>query len=487
VFRNIYLTLFLLICLFTFSCRVFKPTRYLLKTDLTLADKYSTTISAEKLYEYLSILASDDFEGRETTKPGQKKAAKYLSSELEKENIKSPLKEGYFQVFDVDITDFSDVELIINNDTLTFLDNYYSFGMPINTRERNIEIVNVGYGLINNSRNDYQGINVKDKIVLVNEGLPNSKDFSLAEGSWRSKLANAKKEGAKAIIVQKNNYSETDSRIKEHIKYPIMKMHSQQKIKEHIPVFFVDQNFIYKETDQLFASYSTNVSSIATAENVLSFIKGKTEEVIVISAHYDHIGYDQGLICNGADDDGSGTASLLSIAKAFQLAHNDGHVPYRNILFLMVSGEEKGLFGSDFYTKNPVFPLDKTMADLNIDMIGRKDTVQNDDNYIYLIGSDKESKDLHILNEQINNEYVGFRLDYTYNSLTDPNQFFYRSDHYNFAKHNIPVIFYFGGLHEDYHKPTDEVEKIDFSKLEKTTRYIFLTAWELAYRKKEIK
>ena len=207
----------------------------------------------------------------------------------------------------------------------------------------------------------------------------------------------------------------------------------------------------------------------------------------MISAHYDHIGYDMGEICNGADDDGSGTASLLSIAKTFQKAYNDGYKPNRGILFLMVSGEEKGLFGSKYYTDNPYFPLKNTIANLNIDMIGRKDTIQSSNNYIYLIGSDKISNQLHIINEQINDRFIGFNLDYRYNNEEDPNRFYYRSDHYNFAKNNIPVIFYFGGLHEDYHKPTDEVDKIDFSKLEITTKYIFLTAWELAYRNNRIK
>ena len=177
----------------------------------------------------------------------------------------------------------------------------------------------------------------------------------------------------------------------------------------------------------------------------------------------------------------------MNIAKAFQEAYEDGKTPERNIVFLMVSGEEKGLFGSQFYTENPIFDLEKTMVNLNIDMVGRQDTVQDDNNYIYLIGSDKISKDLHVINEQVNHKHIKFRLDYTYNKDDDPNRFYYRSDHYNFAKNDIPVIFYFGGLHEDYHKPTDEVDKIDFIKLEKVTKYVFLTAWELAYRKKVIK
>jgi Zn-dependent M28 family amino/carboxypeptidase len=234
------------------------------------------------------------------------------------------------------------------------------------------------------------------------------------------------------------------------------------------------------------SSFSTNVSALKTAENVLGFIPGKSDEIIVLSAHYDHIGYDNGEICNGADDDGSGTSALLEIAKTFQKAYDSGVKPQRGILFLSVSGEEKGLFGSQFYTDHPVFPLSKTTTNLNIDMVGRQDTVQENNNYIYLIGADRISNELHEISENINDQYINFKLDYTYNDKEDPNRFYERSDHYNFAKNNIPVIFYFGGLHEDYHKPTDDVEKIDFLKLEKVSRYVFLTAWELAYRKNAV-
>ena len=234
------------------------------------------------------------------------------------------------------------------------------------------------------------------------------------------------------------------------------------------------------------ASFNTRITQRKSGENVLGFIPGVTDDIIVISAHYDHIGYDRGEICNGADDDGSGTSSLLTISKAFQKAFDEGNKPQRGILFLAVSGEEKGLFGSQYYPENPVFPLKKTIADLNIDMVGRQDTIQEDNNYIYLIGSDRISNELHVINEQINSKHIGFNLDYTYNAKDDPNNFYQRSDHYNFAKNNIPVIFYFGGLHEDYHQPTDVFEKIDFLKLEKVSRFVFLTAWELAYRKKTI-
>ena len=152
-----------------------------------------------------------------------------------------------------------------------------------------------------------------------------------------------------------------------------------------------------------------------------------------------------------------------------------------------VSGEEKGLLGSKHYSENPVYPLEKTIVNLNIDMIGRIDYYNTTADYIYLIGSDMLSQELHDLSEQINKEYIGLTLDYTFNSEDDPNRYYYRSDHYNFAKNNIPVIFYFNGLHDDYHKPTDTIEKIDFNKTETITRLVFLTAWELANRDERIK
>lgn len=219
-------------------------------------------------------------------------------------------------------------------------------------------------------------------------------------------------------------------------------------------------------------------------ENVMAFIEGseKPDEILIISAHYDHEGIKNGQIYFGADDDGSGTVAVMEIAKAFKLAEKDGYRPKRSILFLHVTGEEIGLLGSRFYTdKQPVFPLENTIADLNTDMIGRVDEAHRDNpNYVYLIGSDMLSTDLHNLSEEVNKKYIGLDLDYKFNDVNDPNQFYYRSDHYNFAKNNIPVIFYFNGVHQDYHKPTDTPDKINYDMLAKRSQLIFATAWELA-------
>lgn len=226
--------------------------------------------------------------------------------------------------------------------------------------------------------------------------------------------------------------------------------------------------------------------NVKDTENVLAYIEGseKPEEILVISSHYDHVGVnDAGEIYNGADDDGSGTVAILEIAEAFKKAVKDGFRPKRSVLFLNVTGEEKGLVGSKWYTDNPVFPLAQTVANLNIDMIGRVgEGMEDAGDYVYLIGSDKLSTELHNLSEEVNEKYTNLNLDYTYNDENDPNRFYYRSDHYNFAKHDIPIIFYFNGVHADYHKPTDTPEKINYDLLAKRAKLVFLTAWEVANR-----
>ena len=226
--------------------------------------------------------------------------------------------------------------------------------------------------------------------------------------------------------------------------------------------------------------------NIKPTENVVAFLKGseKPDEILVISSHYDHVGVnDKGEVYNGADDDGSGTVGILEIAEAFVKASKDGYTPKRSILFLNVTGEEKGLVGSKYYTDEPIFPLANTVANLNIDMIGRIDPAhEGDENYVYLIGSDKLSTDLHNLSEEVNKKYINLDLDYKYNDENDPNRFYYRSDHYNFAKNNIPIIFYFNGTHADYHRVTDTPDKIEYDLLAKRAKLVFLTAWEIANR-----
>jgi hypothetical protein len=226
--------------------------------------------------------------------------------------------------------------------------------------------------------------------------------------------------------------------------------------------------------------------------NVLGFIEGSDpvlkNEIVVVSAHYDHLGKHGESIYHGADDNGSGSSTVLEIAQAMNDAKKKGLAPRRSVLCLLMTGEEKGLLGSKYYVTYPIFPLDKTVADVNIDMVGRVDEKYKDNpNYIYVIGSDKLSTDLHNINENMNKTYTQLTLDYTYNDENDPNRYYYRSDHYNFAELGIPAIFYFNGTHDDYHQPTDTIEKINFEKMAKIAQLAFYTTWEIANREVRIK
>ncbi len=271
----------------------------------------------------------------------------------------------------------------------------------------------------------------------------------------------------------------------------------QKKAVNYLKDFYISQGIksplggddYFQEVPSAYLSNNRRGMTLNDSENVLAFIKGseKPDEIIVISAHLDHEGVKNGKIYNGADDDGSGTVAILEIAEAFKKAVNTGKGPKRSILFLHVTGEEKGLLGSKYYTENPTFPLANTVTNLNIDMIGRvDDRHKGNPNYVYLIGADKLSTELHNVSEAINKKYTNIDLDYKYNDENDPNRFYYRSDHYNFAKHNIPIIFYFNGTHADYHQPTDTPDKINYQLLENRTRLVFHTAWEIANRENRI-
>tara|TARA_R110000868_G_scaffold215785_1_gene465897 strand:- start:6564 stop:7607 length:1044 start_codon:yes stop_codon:yes gene_type:complete len=314
--------------------------------------------------------------------------------------------------------------------------------------------------------------NIKDSIVLVDSTLvvkyaktitPNELSkhlykFSADTFEGRKTGESGQKLAAKYL---KSYY------ISEHIESPISRLNYYQTI----PNSFLPKN--------------TKVS-----ENVLAFIKGseKPDEVVIISAHYDHLGFsNEGKINNGADDNASGTSAIMEIAQAFELAKNNGHSPKRSILFLHLTAEEIGKYGSDYYTQYPIFTLANTVSDLNIDMIGRVDKAHiNNKNYIYLIGSDRLSKELHYLSEKVNEAYVNMDLDYRYNVEHEDNHYFERSDQYNFAIQGIPVIFYFNGVHEDYHQPTDTAEKIDYNLLAKRAKLIFATTWQLANQNNRI-
>ena len=278
----------------------------------------------------------------------------------------------------------------------------------------------------------------------------------------------------------------------------------QKKAVEYLRNFYIKNKIEAGDPDKdYFQKMKLNISrgneGEVDSENVIAIIKGteKPEEYIVLTAHLDHVGYgrtgsragrNMNEIHNGADDDGSGTVAILEIAQAFKRASDKGKGPKRSIVFLHVTGEEKGLLGSAYYADNPIYPLEDTVANLNLDMIGRIDPTREGENreYIYIIGSDHDSQDLHSLSEKTNLETVNIDLDYRYNAKDDPQRFYYRSDHYNFAKNGIPIIFYFSGTHPDYHMPSDTPDKIEYDLLELRTKLIFYTAWNIANRDQRI-
>lgn len=476
--------------------------------------KYASTITQEELKEMLYKYASDEFEGRETGEKGQKLAVEYLKTQYQSLEIPTPLgDDNYFQKVPLEKQSVSEAKISVNGKDFKSFEDHIVLRSSGSTEIKIQDIVYVGYGIHAENYSDYKGIDVKNKIVLAKAGEPKDADgnyittggaedtkWTNGRQSLSSKRDAATEHGAKGLILldsymftryapyyQRQAESGTSGRLslKSNESEMMMLMINKNLAKALHPSILEDEKPKNLKTNLSLAI--ENKSEEITSENVVAYIKGSTkpEEVLVISAHLDHEGIKNGEVYNGADDDGSGTIAILEIAEAFKIAEKSGHGPKRSILFLHVTGEEKGLLGSRHYTdNNPIFPLENTVANLNIDMIGRTDPKrkEGDRNYVYLIGSDKLSTDLHNISEEVNKKYCNIELDYTFNDDNDPNRFYYRSDHYNFAKNNIPVIFYFNGTHDDYHQPSDTPDKIEYDLLENRARLVFHTAWEIANR-----
>ncbi|BAO76957.1 M28 family metallopeptidase [Winogradskyella sp. PG-2] len=488
------------------------------KTEMVDASEFASSITIEELKTMLYKYASDEFEGRETGEKGQKMAVEYLKSQYKALGIETPLgNDDYFQEVPLKKQSVSEAVISINGANFKSFEDHIVLRASGSIDVSLDEIIYVGYGIDADNYSDYKNIDVKGKIVLAKAGEPkdesgnyvtsgNSEDTKWTNGrqSLSSKRDAATENGASGLIYMDDNlfarYAPYYQRLAAAGSSGRLSLVSN---KPGLTMLMVNKNFAKAlhppiAEDDTSKSIKTkmelsieNKSEAVTSENVVAFIKGseKPDEILVISAHLDHEGVKDGQVYNGADDDGSGTIAILEIAEAFKMAEKAGSGPKRSILFLHVTGEEKGLLGSRHYTDNdPIFPLENTVADLNIDMIGRTDPKrkEGDRNYIYLIGSDKLSTDLHNLSEDVNKKYTNVELDYTYNDENDPNRYYYRSDHYNFAKNNVPVIFYFNGTHDDYHKPTDTADKIEYDLLENRTRLVFHTAWEIANRDERI-
>lgn len=491
--------------------------------------RFANTITAEDLQRHLEVIASDEYEGRETGQPGQKKAAEYIANYFESIGI-APLQQlgGYYQDVALEMVHPGGGDISINGKTYTYLEDFYFFRGSSDTVIKLDEVQFLGYGINDNAYSDYKGQDVTGKVVMVLDGEPKNKkgEYYITGNKGQSvwtkrthfKGREAAKHQAAALLIVVENMPSKVARVKKWLEKPSLNLAGstpETKAKtNNIPRFFITRemaNSILEssgkkveklkrkidkkgETIALVSKADVQVSITTerteiSSENVLGFIEGTDlkHEVLVITAHYDHLGVTVDGIHNGADDDGSGTVCALEIAEAFRLAKLEGFGPRRSILIMTVTGEEKGLLGSEWYSDHPVFPLENTVANLNIDMVGRTDPHHDNGNYVYLIGSDKLSTELHAISEDANTTHTKLLLDYKYNDPNDPNRYYYRSDHYNFAKHKIPVIFYFSGVHKDYHKPTDTVEKIEFEKTAVIARLVFYTAWELANRDARIK
>lgn len=492
--------------------------------------KYASTITRDDLKKHLSIVASAEMEGRETATEGQRKAAAYIESQFKEFGLQIPTGQNtYQQQFPLFKDSLLETSLKIGKKNYVFGKEFLSAtSSDQNAEIKAKQIVFVGYGITAMNYDDYAGRDVKGKVVVFFTGEPKTNGKFLISGTnkpgvWTfpgtpAKLSNARQKGAIAALVINSSIdtfstASIDNAKKTALYFP----HAASKENEKINYAIIGRtigtdlfgNALF--TDLLRKARAGEVLNTVkktikgktkfefrklqlpyTSSNVIGYIEGtdKKDETVFLTGHYDHLGKRGNVIYYGADDDGSGTVSVIEMAHAFAKAKAEGHGPRRTIVFMTVSGEEKGLWGSEYYSDHPLFPLDKTTVDLNTDMVGRIDpnrTIGDSTNYIYVIGDDKLSSDLKPISTGINAKYTNLELDYKFNDPADPERIYYRSDHYNFAKKGIPIIFYFDGIHKDYHRPTDTVDKINFDLMEKRVQFIFLTAWEMANRDSMLK
>lgn len=475
------------------------------QTD-TLASYYAKSITESGLREHLTILASDAYQGRDTGREGQKMAAAYLREQFQRMGIPpvtadppEQIEGGYYQPYQLIEERTGTISIPANDREYGLWSGLLYFNEMLKADTRILELVYLG------DAKTLPTTDLQGKDVLIDGAGIAITETSLKDLSTR--IDPIRKAGARVVLVSYPRLAGLTDQV--HIPDGRMRL-LEANGRENVPakstqVILMEppvMDTLLRRTSMRKLARKRQGRRIpvdiqlvvrpaeerVTAENVLAFIEGsdKKDEVVVLTAHYDHIGVEKGVVYNGADDDGSGTVALLEMAEAFAMAKAAGHGPRRSVLIMPVSGEEKGLLGSRYYSEHPVFPLDRTVADLNIDMIGRIDSAHiGAAPYVYIIGSDRLSGQLHTINEEANKR-VGLDLDYTFNAESDPNRFYYRSDHYNFARKGIPSIFYFSGVHEDYHQPGDDVDKIRFDLLLSRALLVFHTAWSIANREERL-
>ena len=485
----------------------------------SIALRYANTIAEEGLRTHLTILASDAYEGRETGLKGQKMAAAYIEEQFKKSGIlplpdavgRGLLADGYQQQYPVTETRLGGLSIAVGDQHFEFQKDYFY------TSERLRKTLEVqGVTVVSPLAAGGVKLGGGNKVVMVLDPPDRNQEGEEEEAIFtkvKDIAAALAGTGTEVVLLVQNQAARIMQAQGRNLAAPRMRLGSLEQlaagntgpqlvvITPELAQAILDQAKVSMKKalkgtakkrmtirSPLSFGYSSRNRELS-GENVLGYVEGsdKKGEVIAVTAHYDHIGIIDGEVYNGADDDGSGTVAVLEMARAFAQAKAEGHGPRRSMLFMTVSGEEKGLLGSEWYTDHPVFPLDSTVADLNIDMIGRVDSPHEDSAaYVYVIGSGRISSELRRINEAQNATYTKLQLDYTFDADSDPNRFYYRSDHYNFAKHGVPVAFFFNGVHADYHGPFDEVDKIRFDLLRQRAQLVFFTAWELANRDQRI-
>jgi hypothetical protein len=467
-------------------------------------DAFADVITPGDLRTHLYQVASKEFEGRETGTEGQRKAAAYIEEQFRTLGLLPGNKTGYQLYYPLFQDSLIKAAVQVNGQVFRLYEDLSVIsGINHTATLYGGEVVFAGYGISDSTRDDYKGLNVQGKIVMVLNGLPAGSRLPSGRRGSLIKQEMAQKNGAVALLVIQTGFPQRAYQGRGSVYLDAFK-------KTILPnTFYVSEKIAGAIMgDDYTAARSGNIAPKAyPADVVLEFNKAITmgqssdvlgllegsdlkDQYVVISAHYDHLGKRDSIIYYGADDDGSGTVSVLQLAKAFAKARAEGKGPRRSILFLANSGEEKGLWGSEYYSEHPAFPLGQTTVDLNIDMIGRIDPNRkkgDSTNYVYVVGDDKLSSDLKPISESQNTRHTRLELDYKFNDPSDPERIYYRSDHYNFARKGVPIIFYFDGIHKDYHKPTDTPDKINYDLMAKRARLVFYTAWEMANRDSMLK
>lgn len=462
------------------------------------ADKYAGNITPKDLKAKLTVIAGAGMEGRETATPGQKRAAAYIENFFKSIGLQPGNGSEYQLKYPVYQDSLSTATLAINGTALQLNQNFnISPTSFVNGSWKANEIIFASFGMADSTSNNLSGLDVKDKWVMVLDGTANDGDKPNFRAA-RAKIGGLTAKGAKGIIIISKDFPKAKAAANKGSMYVTKRAGTPAPV---VTISVAEAASILGKAGSSFNDlksairgvYNTNLAlDIITTTNtlessdVIGVLPGtdKKEEYVLVTGHYDHLGKKDSVIYYGADDDGSGTTSVLQIAQTFAKAKAKGNGPRRTMIFMTVSGEEEGLWGSDYYTSHPTFPLEKTSVDLNTDMVGRIDPDYKGDslNYIYVIGEDKLSSDLMKISDSVNKATLNLELDRRFNDPKDPNRFYYRSDHFNFAKHGVPVIFYFNGVHKDYHRPTDTVDKINFDLMAKRVKLVYYTAWAMANR-----